>query len=48
MAARVSLDTARVRENLERIRDRVGPGVEILAAIKYLEPRISPPSPRPA
>lgn len=33
----MSLDVAKVRANLERIRERVGPGVEILAAIKYLE-----------
>jgi len=32
----VSLDVAKVRANLERITERVGPGVEILAAIKYL------------
>ena len=33
----MSLDAATVRANLERIRERVGPDVEILAAIKYLE-----------
>ena len=33
----MSLDVVTVRANLERIRERVGPGVEILAAIKYLE-----------
>ena len=27
----------RVRENLERIRERIGPGVEILAATKYVD-----------
>jgi len=27
----------RVRENLERVRDRIGSGVEILAAIKYVD-----------
>ena len=31
------LDAARVRENLERVRERVGPEVEICAAIKYLD-----------
>src|SRR3954447_4652435 len=30
-------DAARVRENLERIREQVGGEVEILAAIKYLD-----------
>jgi pyridoxal phosphate enzyme (YggS family) len=30
------LDPAQVRENLERIRQRIGPDVEILAATKYL------------
>jgi uncharacterized pyridoxal phosphate-containing UPF0001 family protein len=30
------LSPARVRENLARIRERVGPGVEVLAAVKYL------------
>jgi uncharacterized pyridoxal phosphate-containing UPF0001 family protein len=30
-------DAARVRENLERIREQVGGAVEILAAIKYLD-----------
>ena len=33
----MSLDVAKVRANLERIRETVGPGVEILAAIKYLD-----------
>lgn len=33
----MSLDVAKVRANLDRIRERVGAGVEILAAIKYLE-----------
>ena len=33
----MSLDVAEVRANLERIRERVGPDVEVLAAIKYLE-----------
>jgi PLP dependent protein len=32
------LDPARVRANLERIRERVGPDVEILAATKYVRP----------
>jgi uncharacterized pyridoxal phosphate-containing UPF0001 family protein len=31
------IDAARVRANLERVRERCGPGVEILAATKYLE-----------
>src|SRR5215210_5497683 len=31
------LDAARVHENLERVRERIGPGVEICAAIKYLD-----------
>ena len=31
------VDAARVRENLERIRAEVGPEVEILAAVKYLD-----------
>ena len=31
------LDAARVRENLARIREDVGPDVEILAAVKYLD-----------
>jgi PLP dependent protein len=30
-------DAARVRENLERVRGQIGPDVEILAAIKYVE-----------
>ena len=30
------LDAARVRANLERVRDRIGPDVEICAAIKYV------------
>jgi len=30
------VDAARVRENLERVRERIGPAVEICAAIKYL------------
>jgi len=33
----MTLNVATVRANLERIRERVGPGVEILAAIKYVE-----------
>jgi uncharacterized pyridoxal phosphate-containing UPF0001 family protein len=31
------LDAGRVRVNLERVREQVGPDVEILAAIKYVE-----------
>jgi len=31
------LDGRRVRENLERVRERIGPDVEICAAIKYVE-----------
>jgi uncharacterized pyridoxal phosphate-containing UPF0001 family protein len=31
------IDAARVRANLERVRERCGPGVEILAATKYVE-----------
>ena len=30
------LDAARVRENAERIREEIGPGAELLAAVKYL------------
>ena len=33
----MSLDVAKVRANLERVRERVGPDVEILAAVKYLD-----------
>lgn len=33
----MSVEVAAVRRNLERIRERVGPEVEILAAIKYLD-----------
>jgi PLP dependent protein len=32
------LEAERVRANLERIRERAGPGVEILAATKYVPP----------
>ena len=32
----MSLDVDTVRRNLDEVRERVGPGVEILAAIKYL------------
>ena len=32
------LDTAAIRANLAQVRERVGPGVEILAATKYVEP----------
>jgi uncharacterized pyridoxal phosphate-containing UPF0001 family protein len=31
------LDAARVRENLERVRERIGSDVEVLAATKYVE-----------
>lgn len=31
------LDPARVRANLDRVREQVGPAVEVLAAIKYVE-----------
>ena len=31
------IEAATVRENLERIRERIGPEVEILAAVKYVE-----------
>ena len=31
------LDTAVIRANLAQVRERVGPGVEILAATKYVE-----------
>jgi PLP dependent protein len=31
------LDAARVRQNLERVRERIGPNVEVCAAIKYLD-----------
>jgi len=34
--AGVSIDAAVVRRNLEQIRERVGPDVEVLAAIKYV------------
>ena len=30
-------DPKRVRENLERVREKIGPDVEVLAAIKYLD-----------
>src|SRR3954463_12388701 len=30
-------DPKRVRENLERVWEKIGPGVEVLAAIKYLD-----------
>ena len=30
------LDPERIRANLERVRERAGPGVEILAATKYV------------
>ena len=32
------LDAARVRANAERIREEIGPGAELLAAVKYLAP----------
>jgi PLP dependent protein len=35
--AGVVADPDRVRQNLARIREEVGPGVEILAAVKYLD-----------
>ena len=31
------MDPERVRRNLERVRERIGPEVEVLAAIKYVE-----------
>src|SRR5918997_7014451 len=31
------LDAVQVRRNLERVRERVGPDVEICAAVKYVE-----------
>ena len=31
------LDAARVRENLERVREQIGPKVEICAAVKYVD-----------
>jgi PLP dependent protein len=31
------MDPERVRRNLERVRERIGPEVEILAAVKYVE-----------
>jgi pyridoxal phosphate enzyme (YggS family) len=31
------LDPRRVRENLERVRERIGPDVEVLAATKYVD-----------
>jgi PLP dependent protein len=34
----MSLDAANVRRNLEQVRERIGPDVEVLAAIKYLDP----------
>lgn len=39
----MSIDAAVVRQNLERIRERVGPDVEILAAIKYVDADDLPP-----
>ena len=33
----MALDPAAIAENLDRIRERVGPGVEVLAATKYVE-----------
>ena len=30
-------DAARIRANLERVREQIGPAVEILAAVKYLD-----------
>ena len=33
----MSIDAAVVRRNLERIRERIGPGAEILAAVKYVD-----------
>ena len=33
----MSVEAAKVRANLERIRERVGEGVEILAAVKYVD-----------
>ncbi len=31
------MDAERVRRNLERVRERIGPDVEVLAAVKYVE-----------
>jgi len=31
------MDPERIRRNLERVREEIGPEVEILAATKYLE-----------
>ena len=31
------MDPERVRRNLESVRERIGPDIEILAAIKYVE-----------
>jgi len=31
------MDAERVRRNLELVRERIGPGVEVLAAVKYVE-----------
>jgi PLP dependent protein len=31
------MDAERVRRNLERVRERIGPEVEVLAAVKYIE-----------
>src|SRR5829696_8810426 len=31
------MDPERVRRNLERVREQIGPDVEILAAVKYVE-----------
>jgi PLP dependent protein len=36
------LSAARVRENLARIREAVGPDVDVLAAVKYLPPEALP------
>ena len=32
------MDPERVRRNLERVREQIGTDVEILAAVKYVEP----------
>ena len=31
------MDPERVRRNLERVREQIGPDIEILAAVKYVE-----------
>ena len=39
------MDAESVRRNLERVRERIGPEVEVLAAVKYVEAADLPPGP---